>query len=59
MTFQKLDLFPSSGEGGEDLLRANLNHWTTPVRFTQVISSSTVIPKVSLTRSLIPRVAVI
>jgi hypothetical protein len=35
-TFRKLDLFPSSGEGGgEDttqlgpLERANLNHWTS------------------------------
>jgi hypothetical protein len=34
-TFRKLDLFPSSGEGGEKtptqlgpLERANLNHWT-------------------------------
>jgi hypothetical protein len=33
-TFQKLDLFPSSGEGRETttllgpLERANLNHWT-------------------------------
>jgi hypothetical protein len=36
-TFRKLDLFPSSGEGGEKtptqlspLERANLNHWTNP-----------------------------
>jgi hypothetical protein len=36
-TFRKLDLFPSSGEGGgEDtysvgpLERTNLNHWTNP-----------------------------
>jgi hypothetical protein len=35
-TFRKLDLFPSSGEGGRrhsvPLERANLNHWTTPVK---------------------------
>jgi hypothetical protein len=43
-TFPKLDLFPSSGGGGGGetptplgpLKRANLNHWTTPVRFTQL-----------------------
>jgi hypothetical protein len=36
-TFRKLDLFPSSGEGGEKtptqlgpLERANFNHWTNP-----------------------------
>jgi hypothetical protein len=38
--FRKLDLFPSSGEGGEktptqlgSLKRANFNHWTTSVKF--------------------------
>jgi hypothetical protein len=37
-TFRKLDLFPSSGEGGEKILtqlgpleRANLNHWAFPI----------------------------
>jgi hypothetical protein len=43
MTFRKLDLSPSSGEGGGGktptqlgpLERANLNHWTIPVRFTE------------------------
>jgi hypothetical protein len=36
--FPKLDLFPPSGEGGRTptqwgpLERANLNHWTAPVR---------------------------
>jgi hypothetical protein len=45
MMFQKLDLFPSSGEGGEKtptqlgpLERANLNHWTAPVRVTQLFN---------------------
>jgi hypothetical protein len=33
----ELDVFPSSGEGGP-LERANLNHWTTPVRFTQLFN---------------------
>jgi hypothetical protein len=38
MMFWKLDLFLSSGEGGRHLLmvspleRANLDHWTTPVK---------------------------
>jgi hypothetical protein len=43
-TFRKLDLFPSSGVGGGKtptqlglLDRANLNHWTYPVRFTTAI----------------------
>jgi hypothetical protein len=43
--FQKLDLCPSSGERGEKtptqlgpLERANLNHWTTFARFTQLVS---------------------
>jgi hypothetical protein len=41
--FRKLDLFPSSGEGGKTptqlgpLERANLNHWTTPVIFYTAI----------------------
>jgi hypothetical protein len=41
-TFQKLDLFPSSGKEGKTptqlgtLERANLNHWTIPVRYTQL-----------------------
>jgi hypothetical protein len=46
MTFQKLDLFPSSGEDGQKIPaqlgpseRVNLNHWTTPVRVTQLLSS--------------------
>jgi hypothetical protein len=40
---RKLDLLPSSGEGGKTLSqlvpleRANLNHWATPVRFTTAI----------------------
>jgi hypothetical protein len=39
----KLDLFPSSGRGGETptqlglLERANLNHWTTYVTITTTI----------------------
>jgi hypothetical protein len=42
-TFRKLDLFPSSGVGGKTptqlgpLDRDSLNHWTTPVIFTQLI----------------------
>jgi hypothetical protein len=42
--FRKLDPFPSSGEWEETstqlgpLERANLNHWTTPVRFTQLFN---------------------
>jgi hypothetical protein len=45
MTFQKLDPFPYSDEGGKTptqlgpLERANLNHWTTPVRFTQLFKN--------------------
>jgi hypothetical protein len=38
-TFRKLDLFTSSGKDTYlvgPLERANLNHWTTPVRFTQL-----------------------
>jgi hypothetical protein len=42
-TFWELDLFPSSGKKGEEdtyslgpLERANLNHWTTAVKFTQL-----------------------
>jgi hypothetical protein len=36
MTFRKLDLFPSSGEGRTPTLlgpleRANLNHWVSPL----------------------------
>jgi hypothetical protein len=38
-TFRKLDLFPSSGEGGEKtptqlgpLERANLNHWSVNIK---------------------------
>jgi hypothetical protein len=42
------------------LERANLNHWTTPVRFTQLFNhlrpGSAVIPKVSLTQSFIAMV---
>jgi hypothetical protein len=50
--FRKLDLFPSSGEGGEaptlldPLERSNLNHWTTPVRFTK----ATYLPETRLIR---------
>jgi hypothetical protein len=42
-TFRKLDLFPSSGQGGKTpsqlgpLERANLNHWTTQVKNTKAI----------------------
>jgi hypothetical protein len=45
--FRKLDLFPSSGEGGGGkktptqlgpLERANLTYWTAPVRFTQLFN---------------------
>jgi hypothetical protein len=42
-TFRKLDLFPSSGEGGETptlldpLERANLNHWRTYASITTAI----------------------
>jgi hypothetical protein len=39
--FQKPDMFPPSGEGGEKtptqlgpLERANLNHWIAPVRYS-------------------------
>jgi hypothetical protein len=40
--FRELDLFPSSGEGETHTLlgpleRADLNHWTTHVRFTTAI----------------------
>jgi hypothetical protein len=63
-TFRKLDLFPSSGEGGGGektptqlfpLERAHLNHWTTPVRFTQLFNPSVLysvhsMPAVSVTR---------
>jgi hypothetical protein len=45
-TFRKLDLFRSLGEGeGKTptqlgpLERANLNHWTTPLRFTQLFNN--------------------
>jgi hypothetical protein len=45
ITFRKLDLFPSSSEeAGKTpiqlgpLERANLNHWITPVRFTQLFN---------------------
>jgi hypothetical protein len=43
-TFRKMDLFPFSDEGGGEvtqlgpLERANLNHWTTSVRFTQLFN---------------------
>jgi hypothetical protein len=45
-TFRKLDLFPPSGEGGEDTylvgpLRNNLKHWTNPVRFAELFNYST------------------
>jgi hypothetical protein len=49
MTLRKLDLFPSSGEGGEEdiyscqlgpLERANLSQWTTPVRFAELFNHS-------------------
>jgi hypothetical protein len=42
MTFQKLDLFPSSGKGGgEDTYSVGplrKNRWATPVRFTQLFN---------------------
>jgi hypothetical protein len=42
-TFRKLDLFPSSDEGWKTpqlgpLERANVNHWPTPARFTQLFN---------------------
>jgi hypothetical protein len=44
-TIRKLDLFPASGEKTptqfESLETANLSHWTTPVRFTQLFTHVT------------------